>query len=86
MIIDYHKKFKKKYNKLPTKIKNKCDERIILFAKNQNSLILNKHSLHGDYSDCYSIDITGDIRAIYKIDNRGIVVFTDIGSHSDLYN
>jgi len=45
---------------------------------------LNNHSLSGEWRGYRSIDITGDIRAVYRIENE-INLFVAIGSHNQLY-
>ena len=47
--------------------------------------LLNNHYLGGEYEGCRSINITGDIRAIFYIKQNSDVVFINIGSHSELY-
>ena len=46
--------------------------------------LLNNHSLGGEYNGCRSINITGDIRAIFYV-KTDVVVFINIGSHPELY-
>ncbi|KKQ04054.1 MAG: hypothetical protein US18_C0031G0003 [Parcubacteria group bacterium GW2011_GWB1_36_5] len=84
MQVDFHKQFRKQYKKLPTKIKDKFNERLIIFKDNPLIPELNNHALHGKYEKCRSINITGDIRAIYEIRENG-VRFLDIDTHSNLY-
>ena len=47
---------------------------------------LKNHSLSGEWSKFRSINITGNIKAIYTIVDIGIVRFVDVGSHSKLYS
>ena len=82
---DYHKNFKKQFEKLPVKIQNKFEERLVLFFQNQFHPILSNHSLSGEYEGCRSINVTGDIRAIFYVKNDGNIVFINIGSHPELY-
>ena len=84
MIIDYHKDFIKSFKKLPSKIKKKFQERQLLFEKDQFNPILNNHTLSGDYKGYRSINVSGDVRAIYRKSSEG-VFFIMIGSHSKLY-
>ena len=80
----YHRNFKKQLQKLPVKTQDKFEDRIELFLKNQFHPLLNNHSLTGEYTGCRSINITGDIRAIF-FTKPDTVIFIDIGSHSELY-
>jgi len=84
MILSYHKDFKKNYLKLSKRIQEKFDQRILLFQEEEFNPILNNHSLTGKYLGYRSINITGDLRALYQ--KKGdIVVFVSIDSHSNLY-
>ena len=82
---EYHKSFRKQFDKLPLKIQDKFENKLILFLQNQLNPILNNHSLSGEYEGCRSINITGDIRAIFYVKKDSGVVFINIGSHSELY-
>jgi addiction module RelE/StbE family toxin len=84
MTIDFHKDFIKVFKKLPPKIKKKFQERLFLFEKDSFNSILNNHALNGKYQGYRSINVSGDIRAIYR-KNLGGVIFIEIGFHSKLY-
>jgi addiction module RelE/StbE family toxin len=84
MQIDYHKHFKKQYKKLSSKLRNKCDERVALFKKDPFAVELNNHALQGEYDGYRSINITGDLRAVYEIvGDCSYFIFID--THSNLY-
>lgn len=85
MKIFFQKSFEKRYKSLPDKIKTKVKEKNILFGRDSFNPLLNNHALHGKYMGYRSIDITGDIRAIYKFLDKDTVLFVDIGAHSKLY-
>ncbi len=85
MRVDYHKGFKKQFQKLSSKIREHFKHRLILFIDNPFDPVLQNHPLHGRWDGFRSINVTGDIRAIYQeIDN--INYFVAIGSHSTLYS
>jgi addiction module RelE/StbE family toxin len=84
MRIDFHKNFIKQYGKLPIKLKEKYDERLEIFKNNPFAPELNNHSLHGEYIGMRSINITGDLRALYKI-RDDCNYFIIIDTHSNLY-
>ena len=84
MYIDFGKKFRKQYEKLPTKSQDRFDEKLKLFLKDAYSRELNNHALHGKYDGCRSINITGDLRAIYEVRREGLR-FLIIDTHSNLY-
>lgn len=84
MILTYHKDFKKKYKKQSKNFQEKFDDRILLFRENEFNPILNNHSLQGKYLGYRSINITGDLRALYQKEGD-TVIFVAIDSHSNLY-
>ena len=84
MIIVYHRHFKKSYKKLSPKVKEKLEERLRLFSKDEFDPILNNHALKGKYLGYRSINITGNMRAIFKRDSES-VIFVAIDSHGNLY-
>jgi addiction module RelE/StbE family toxin len=78
--------FDKKYLKLGNKIRSKFRERRDLFENEPASRILNLHKLEGKFENLWSINITGDYRAIfYYKDNKQTAVFVNIGTHSELF-
>ncbi|MBU0974983.1 type II toxin-antitoxin system mRNA interferase toxin, RelE/StbE family [Patescibacteria group bacterium] len=85
MKIDFHKNFEKQYDKLNKKQKTKFQERLKLFSVDPFDKALNNHALKGKYLDYRSINITGDLRAIYKMVNTNECIFAVLGSHSELY-
>jgi addiction module RelE/StbE family toxin len=82
---EYHKDFRKQFDKLPVKIQDKFEKKLGLFLQNQFHPPLKNHSLFGEYEGCRSININGDTRAIFYVKTNGDVVFINIGSHSELY-
>jgi addiction module RelE/StbE family toxin len=82
--VYYHKNFKKQFNRLPKNIQKKFAIRLAVFLLDPYSVELNNHSLAGEWREYRSIDITGDIRAVYKVEDK-INLFVAIGSHSQLY-
>lgn len=83
--VYYHKNFKKQLKRLPKNIQNKFGIKLATFLSEPYSMELNNHPLIGEWREHRSIDITGDIRAVYKVEN-GINLFIAIGSHSQLYD
>lgn len=82
--VSYHKKFKKQLKKFPIKIQEKFYVALKVFVVDPTSATLNDHSLVGEWSGHRSIDITGDIRAIYTRED-GVSRFKAIGTHHQLY-
>lgn len=85
MQIDYSSNFKKRIRKLPKSIVEKFYIRLTLFEKDRFNPILNNHKLHGEYEGSSSINVTGDFRAIFKYINENYILFSDIGTHPELY-
>ena len=85
MRFEYHKNFKKQYKKFPKVIRQKCDQRLIIFAQDPFDSLLHNHTLTGKYKGHRSINITADIRALYKFVSKDEVLFVFLGTHSELY-
>ena len=83
-MIVFHKNFIKNSKKLTLQQKNNLTQRLKLFGQDKFNPLLNNHSLRGQYQRHRSINITGDLRAIYKKDGENII-FVAIDSHSNLY-
>ena len=84
MIIDFHKDFTKDFKKISPKIKKKFQEKLVLFEKDEFDPVLNNHALKGKWLGYRSINVTGDIRAVFKRDTES-ALFAAIDSHSNLY-
>ncbi len=85
MKVVFHRRFDKMVSKLPLKVKDKIVERLMLFSKNPLNARLHNHALNTPYKGSYSINITGDYRAIYHLVDSQTALFTHIGTHSQLY-
>ena len=85
MQIDYSKNFLKQYAKLPKKLQIQTDKKLLLWQNNPSNPQLRDHALDGKYQGYRSINITGDVRALYTKTGNTIVIFGFIGSHSQLY-
>ncbi len=86
MNIFYSKLFKKQYKKQSHKIQFEFSGRVKLYLENSTSSKLNVHKLHGKYIGLWSINISGDVRAIVDRSVSGDLHFIEIGSHSKLYS
>ena len=78
----------KRLKKLDVRIRKSFKERIIKFSKNPQDKQLNNHPLKEEWLGHISIDITADLRAIYKKIPEGrttVAYFIAIGTHKDLY-
>lgn len=83
MIIYLHKDSKRGYKKLTKAQISKFKERRNLFLQDQFNPILNNHALSGKYRGYRSINVTGDLRVVYKREGED-VIFVKIDSHSNL--
>ena len=83
--IVFDKLFQKDWKYLKhDKIRKKFIALLPDFHKNPFNPIFRNHALKGDYTGLYSIDITGDVRAIYDFCDN-CYVFLRIGTHAHLY-
>lgn len=83
MIIRFYKKFDKEYKKLSQKEKKEIQKIYFLtdeFNQFQITILFMENMMDG----YRSINVSGDIRAIFKI-NLGNIEFTIIGNHNNLY-
>jgi addiction module RelE/StbE family toxin len=85
MKIRFDSKFKRQYKKLSKPLQNQFDERLRLFIQDQIDPILRLHPLKGRFAGYYSINISGDLRALFYRDGEEIIIFSLIGTHSQLY-
>ncbi|MGH7237152.1 MAG: type II toxin-antitoxin system mRNA interferase toxin, RelE/StbE family [Candidatus Saccharimonadales bacterium] len=83
--IEYSRKFRKQFARLDTKTRNQFKRRQRLWLKNPYHPQLHLHMLSGEYVGFYSINITGDLRALYQKIGDSYVIFGFIGTHSQLY-
>lgn len=85
MVIQTTKAFDKQYTKLNTKVKIAFKKRVEVFKASPFDPALRNHALKGRYLGYRSIDVTGDIRALYTVRGDTVTIFGFIGTHSQLY-
>ena len=85
MQVSYSKNFKKQFQRCSQKVKKQFQQRLELFINNPFHTQLNLHKLSGKYDGLWSINITDDIRAIIDRSFENLILFVEIGSHSELY-
>lgn len=84
MQVFFKKYFEKRLQKQSASVQQAFKDRLSLFLRDPFHLQLHNHSLQGEYKGYRSINITGDIRAVFY-EGDEIAVFEDIGSHGELY-
>lgn len=79
------KRFEKNFAKLPKPVKKKVLTVLQKFVDDPLDPSLRSHRLSGKWNDHFSINVTGDVRAIYVYIKDDIVHFVAVGTHSELY-
>ncbi len=85
MNVLFTKKFTKQFRKLPDKSRHQFHSRLELFLTDQNHALLRRHALKGKYAGYYSLDVSGDLRAVFRYQSQNSVIFSLIGTHSRIY-
>ena len=85
MIIKRTSGFKKQYKKLPVKFQTQFDTKLHIFIDDQSDSRIRNHPLKGRFAGYWSIDVNGDMRALYRKEGEEIIMFALIGTHSQLY-
>lgn len=85
MKFRFHKKFSKDYDRLSQQSKLAFESRLKIFSADPYQAKLNNHPLKGRWQGYRSINISGDLRAVYKEISEEEVIFITLGSHSQLY-
>lgn len=83
--IDFTKQLTKQFKKLPAPHQQAFYTRLRIFREDPYAPILRNHGLKGKYLGFRSIDIQGDLRALYYVKDDTIYIFGFIGSHGQLY-
>lgn len=83
--IDFTKGFTKQFRVLRSRQKERFYERLELFKKDPHNKALRDHAFKGKYKGYRSINIEGDLGALYYVKGNVIVIFGFIGTHSQLY-
>lgn len=86
MIVDYHRKFNKSYQKLGSQIQIKVKLAIKKFIINPFDPSLRNYALHGRLQGKRAFWVTGDIRVMFEeCNNYCIVIMVDVGTHNQIY-
>lgn len=85
MNVDFTKRFWRQYFKLPQAIQRQFDDHLKLWITDSTHPQLRVHPLKGRYSGYWSLNVSGDVRALYMVRGDQITIFMLIGTHSQLY-
>lgn len=86
--IEFSNRFNKERRACSLEIRVAFREALELFLDHPYHPQLRNHQLQRDLSTYRSIDVTGDVRAIFKerrIGDQVIIIFHRIGTHEELY-
>jgi len=78
------KRFERSFEKLDRAIKRSFMDRKNLLLADSRHPMLNLHKLQGKFEGYWSMNITGDVRLIFKMEGF-IAIMIDIGRHSTLF-
>ena len=84
MNISYTSGFIKESRRLAPEIRQQLKHCIELFSENPLHPSLRNHPLKGKYKSQRSIDVTGDVRALY-MQKGDEAIFVTVGTHNQLY-
>ena len=85
MNVLFTKKFTKQFRKLPDKSRHRFHSRLELFLTDQNHALLRRHALKGKYAGYYGLDVSGDLRAVFRYQSQSSVIFSLVGTRSQIY-
>lgn len=85
MTIRQTRRFVKQLAKQPAEVRQAYYNRLRIFAEDPHNPLLRDHALRGQLKGFYSINITGDVKAIYMVVGNDIYIFDLIGTHAQLY-
>jgi len=77
--------FRKKLKKIPVNIKKKMIRREKIFMANPFYPLLDTHKLHGKLKEEWSYLIDDSYRVKFVFLERGDVLYTDVGTHGEVY-
>lgn len=86
MRISVHPKLAKQLLRRTARDRRVLMERLLLFETDPHNHTLRNHPLLGKWYGYRSINLTGDLRAIFRLLNSDHAIFVEIGTHSELYD
>lgn len=86
MKLIFHSNFRKQFKKLRKNQQNKFRKQLEIFIENPFDPVLSNHPLRGKYEGYRSINVGGDLRAIYEMIEKDTAYFIAVDTHSKLYS
>lgn len=86
MKILFHKNFEKDYQKISNKDRERFQKKLAIFIEDPFHPLLNNHALQGKWRYFRSINISSDLRALYRPLDARYIEFVIIDTHSNLYS
>ncbi len=83
-MIDFHRSWESDYKKLRPAQQERFREQMKLFMHNPRHPFLNNHALHGTMSGFRSLNVGGDLRAVFR-ETDDSYTFYRVGTHHQLY-
>ena len=85
MRVRFNKAFTNQLGKYPHKVQVAFQKRLELFLNDSMNQLLSNHALTGHWDGYRSINVSGDLRAVYEMVDEGTAYFVAFGTHSQLY-
>lgn len=82
--IILHRNFERSYARQIAEVRDAFRERAKLLLIDPDHPLLAPHPLQGKLKGYWSINVTGDVRAVFKREGY-IAIFVEIGTHDQLY-
>ncbi len=84
--VKFSKYFNRDFHRCDKQIQIKTKQRIQLLLKETQHPLLRLHKLNGRWLGHWSINITGDYRALFILEEPTTALFVKIGTHAQLYD
>lgn len=78
-------RFRKRFAKLPPKVRRQFERRLALFMQEPFNPLLRNHPLTGNLVGYRAFSVTGDYRVIFRLLDVETVKLIDIGRHQHVY-
>lgn len=85
MVIRRSNTFEKQYQKLSPKVQRQFEIRFKLLISDAYTPQLRLHKVSGNYRNYWSMNVNGDVRALFRYEGEDIIILGFIGTHSQLY-